>query len=214
MSIATNTDIANLALNMIGGGSIASIDDSSKQAVVCKRFIDLAVRQALTRGEFTGTIKSTELVLKDQWVRQDYQYSYFLPNDYIKGISISSLVKYEIEDGFLHTNAEPSSIQINYWTGTATNTKFVNPMLKYVYYPTNLGTLQPWVANYIAAQLADMISMELLNDINKVGLVTANLQKSYIFAKSHNLSEKNGKSTITPSWGETFLTTSELLNGN
>jgi len=201
MSISTTTDLANMALNMIGAGSIANIDDSSKQAVVCKRFLDMAIRKSLSRGEFSGSIKRTQLSLANQWVRQDYQYQYYLPNDYIKALSMDSLEDFEIEGNYLYSNEYTHTVT-TYASGTTTTGVTSMPVLIYLAYPTNLNTLQPFVADYIAATLAVMISAELLNDLSKISLAKTNMQEAYIFAKSANLSEKKGKAVRPSQWSD------------
>jgi len=61
----TKTDIANLALSLIGGSTITTIDDPTAQARACKKWFDTARDEALASHPWNFAIK--RLSLKPAW---------------------------------------------------------------------------------------------------------------------------------------------------
>lgn len=82
--ITSNTDLANLALHSINAGSISNIDSTDRVSSICKKYIDLAILQTISDGEYSITVKRADLAMNANSI-PDYAYCYDLPRDYVKG---------------------------------------------------------------------------------------------------------------------------------
>ena len=181
MAIVTLTDLANYALNKINAGSIVSIDGTDRTATICKRYIDLAMIQAISDGEFTSAKRRIALTANTALTRPDYTYCYFLPTDYVKIDSLESGMPLEIENLCLFTDDDA-------------------PIAVYFAMTPVLSAYQPFVVDVMGLTLSTMICMELKGDSKVLGNAMQELRVAVRRAKSHDRSEKNGKKPNAAKW--------------
>ena len=160
----TATDVANLALSVIGGGTIFSIDDAEKAAELCKQYLSSAVDYTIGKGEFPRTIKREALTPYGQPV-DAWAGSFQLPNDVIEGIALESGLEWATEGGMFFTD-DPA------------------PVLKYKRRPRGFGDLPTELVEAIACRLAFLVAMELTGDASKVSLAGSRFEVALRDARS------------------------------
>ena len=74
------TDICNIALNLIGRGSIASLDEDSEAARTCRLHYDMQRRILLRTYTWSFALRTDKLALLDVEV-PGWEYAYAYPND-------------------------------------------------------------------------------------------------------------------------------------
>lgn len=181
MAINNTTDIANYALNSINAGSIMSIDTPDRVSGICKKYVDLALIQTISEGEYSSTKFRASLTLNPSSSRPDYLYCYYLPLDYVKGHSLESGEDYEIEAKSLFTNDDA-------------------PVLLYFRKMSNYGLYQPFVLDVVALTLATMICMEVKGDSNTLSNTIQQVKLMTRRAKAHDRSERNGAKKNPTNW--------------
>lgn len=81
--MASKTEIANLALFHLGNGKeISNLDtDRGENALVCRRFYDIALKATLRDFPWPFATKIADLVLVEEDPNDDWSYSYRYPSD-------------------------------------------------------------------------------------------------------------------------------------
>ncbi len=91
--MANLVEIDNMALGEVGedGSAITTIDDATKSARVCKRFIYQAIREALERGKWKCARHPAELSRLTDAPLFGWAYAFQLPNDYLRVVSFNEV---------------------------------------------------------------------------------------------------------------------------
>lgn len=114
--MATDTDVANFALGMIGEGQITSLTEASEAAEACNLWFTTARRRSLRASNWTCAIKRVTISPDAAAPNHGPDARFKLPADYIRLVSIDDARagrEYTIESGYLLTDQGPS-INISY----------------------------------------------------------------------------------------------------
>jgi hypothetical protein len=121
--MVTKVGLANMALDLLGVGNIASLAESSVAARKVNARIDDAILAALAMSDWTFARKIAALaeVTNDDW-DQRYEFKYDLPNDLLAAIRIvpeidapnQLPVSYALANGALYTHEPEARLQYTY----------------------------------------------------------------------------------------------------
>lgn len=82
----TDEDLCNLAIAMVGGMPIVSLDDLTDEAKICKATLPLTKSMCLTRWEWNGVTKFADLGAKrddDDQEQADWEFVFNFPDDFL-----------------------------------------------------------------------------------------------------------------------------------
>jgi len=152
------TGIANLALGNLGEASIQSLSDNNARARACSARIDDVITTIL-RMHIWNSALERKLLTNIGEPLFGWNYMYQLPADYIKVVEVEPVSKYMVEKKNILSNEKTL-------------------YLLYIAKPTDIGNLDPLLAEAIAMKLAWEIAETLTS---KSGLKQEMMQK-YIIA--------------------------------
>jgi len=152
------TGIANLALGNLGEASIQSLSDNNARARACSARIDDVITTIL-RMHIWNSALERKLLTNIGEPLFGWNYMYQLPADYIKVVEVEPVSKYMVEKKNILSNEKTL-------------------YLLYIANPTDIGNLDPLLAEAIAMKLAWEIAETLTS---KSGLKQEMMQK-YIIA--------------------------------
>lgn len=103
--MASETEIANIALSKIGEQTLLDLSDDHKAARLCNLKYP-EIRDALLRGSMWGfAIKRVELALSSTTPLYEYDYAYALPSDCLRILDPdTSYSMYKVEGDYILTN--------------------------------------------------------------------------------------------------------------
>lgn len=193
----TSTDIINLASHLIGSGTISGDAGTEKVSMLGTMYLEAAIEEAVTTGEFQRFLKYTELTpkndpLETQPITGDKQvflpnarwgYAYVLPNDFIMSHSLQYGGDFEIRDNIVWTNESPC-------------------VMMYYYKPQSLAGLNIKYTKYIAACLAELIVNELKSSLQDVAFSDQVKEKFRREAMAYDKRNGMGHKRRAQIWGE------------
>jgi hypothetical protein len=193
----TTTDIINLASHLIGSGTVSGDNGTEKVSMLGSMYLDAAIEEAITTGEFQRFLKYAELTPKNDPLETNpitgetqlflptsqWGYAYTLPNDFILSHSLQYGGVFEIRDGILWTNESPC-------------------VMMYYYKPTALSGLNIKYLKYIAACLAELIVNELKGSIQEVAFSDQIKEKLRREAMAYDKRNRFGQQRRAQIWGE------------
>lgn len=94
----TQVGICNRALTLVGGNTIASVDDLSVEARTCKQHYDDCVLRALNERAWTFATKRRELNQVSEEPVFKYRFGYQLPSDCMRVLTVAD------QTGRIHTD--------------------------------------------------------------------------------------------------------------
>ena len=165
-SATTETDIANMALIMLGQQPITSLDDSNNRAVLAnKRLAD--VRDSVLRAHpWNSAVMRASLTADGTAPTWGFDKRYALPADFVRMISIEDpLVEYKIEAG------NSGSTSGNYILSDATVMKIL-----YIFRLTDVSKMDDTLKHAIATRLAAEIGQAVTGDINTANMMLEKYQ--------------------------------------
>ena len=197
--MASQTDICNLSLSILGKPSIASIGDNSNAARVLNIEYDM-IRRALLRGRATWrfSIKRASLpALSTAPVSGPYTQQYALPTDCLKvllagdtypGLDLSDYRLGPTDAGYL---VEGRNILCDYGAPLS---------LKYVADITDTTLMDPWFVVYFAAELAWTCCERLTGSDAKQAAAKDRKNDALIQAGSSNALENTPEAIADDTW--------------
>jgi hypothetical protein len=190
MSNVSNTSLFNSAIDRVGGQSIGSATEDSKNAKVCRRNWDSTRRTLLRLHPWRFAISRIQLApLADVPPFGDFQFMFAVPQDYIKMIkpvtannTVDPLCDWQLEryNGrrvILSNNCFP--------TGTQTN--LLN--LRYVADVTSVPEFDPLFYTAAYLSLADDICEKITSSTQKKNSIQADYKDAISEAKKANCFE-------------------------
>jgi len=181
MAITNDTELANFALQLINAGSISSIDGNGREATILRSKLTLATKRVISEGEFHTTKRRANLTLRTDLSRPDFQYCYYVPDDYVKGYALESGYIYEMESGAIFSDDD-------------------SPRLIYFANLQNYNMYGPIIPEVMGCLLAVLVCMEIKGDSNMLALAESEYMKYMRSAKAHDRSEKNGQKKNPTTW--------------
>jgi hypothetical protein len=97
--VASLTQIANRALNLVGQVDIAALTDPGDAAAKANRFILPAIREVLQLGVWSAARKRAQLAQLTAAPAFEFGYAYQLPNDYLRMVAYNELDAYQTIPG-------------------------------------------------------------------------------------------------------------------
>jgi len=172
----TKTDLANLALALVGGAGIDTgafqitsiADTSSKTAILCNTHYEQARRETLVRAWWDEAAKYADLGAELSDIEKaDWDYAFNLPSDYLGRCE-------QINESY-HASTKPRYL-IRYdheimsgklLTNDLTNEAGTSAYIRYIWDLTDTAKLSPLLFKAIATNLAATIATPLTGDGGK-----------------------------------------------
>jgi hypothetical protein len=144
----STTDIANMALGLLGDLEIANIDEAnSTPARLCRKFYPSAVGALSELHDWSFLLKQAKPTLIKELTNQDFTYEYSLPADFLRMVDIRDRTySYEI-------------------VGTSLCTSCKDVVILYVSKQENPNLYSNIFVKAIAFYLASMLAMPLKSDL-------------------------------------------------
>jgi hypothetical protein len=143
--MATEIEIANMALNFLGVDMISSLADNTKTAKLINNVFQTAKKSTLQDHNWKFAIKRAELAYISETPLFEYKFVFQLPMDLLKIVeTYPANVEYAIEGGTLLSNYE-------------------NFAIKYVHDVQNEQLYTPMFAEALALKLASLLAYPLTN---------------------------------------------------
>jgi len=166
--VGTESDICNLALDLLGTKNINNIDEGTENALLCKKWYD-NTRQSLLTNINASLSFEREALAVDASNSPVYMwdYQYLLPNDCLKVLNVDESLSsqdWAIEGAYLVSN-------------TAS--------VVYIRYIKNITAVNLFDATFIellALQLAVNMCIKATQDFNKAKILKSELKEKYIEA--------------------------------
>lgn len=151
--MASKTDIANFALAHIAQKTIHDIDSTDDpNAIVCKLYWDIARDTVLTDHTWNFSLKRADLVQTSIMPLFGYQYSYAVPSDFLRCISVNDVSRWGDTATF---NVEGREILSN-WP---------EAQLRYVSRVDVTGLYSTEFVNALSLQLASLIAHQVTGSV-------------------------------------------------
>jgi hypothetical protein len=103
------TQICNRALGRLGSETVADLNDGTKNAEYCLRFLPEALEHILGQWDFKFSRRRIMLARLEERPAFGWAYQYALPKDCVRLVSVgeeAGTVPYQAENGMLLTDAE------------------------------------------------------------------------------------------------------------
>ena len=165
-SASTETDLANMALIMLGQQPITSLDDSNNRAVLAnKRLAD--VRDSVLRAHnWNCAVRRASLNADETAPTWGYDKRYALPSDFVRMVGLEDpLTDYKIEAGNQGHTVD------NYLLSDATVMK-----ITYIFRLTDVSKMDDTLKQAIATRLAAEIGQAVTGDINTANMMLEKYQ--------------------------------------
>lgn len=158
--MASDTQIANLALSRISQDQILSLDDDSPSARFCKSFFDQARDEVLQSNPWRFAVKVAELSALTSEPLLEWEKEFQLPSDCLRVLSLNGAGPHDRSDYF---EVQGKRLLTN--EGTA--------IIKYVWRVTDGSFYHPLFVSALSCLLASMIAKPLTGDSGAAqGLLT------------------------------------------
>lgn len=185
--MASETDIANLALNLLVEGTITSIDDTeSNLARSIKTVFDQERDKLLERSRWRFAKKQTALSKLSETPAYKWTGVYQLPADFIKLIEIDRVDAWNPEEYFDIMEGKKLYMFREEDYETASDTVEI----EYVFQATDTTTYSPLFIDALAHAIAARIARKVTGSDNKAGMLLEQLEKVILpEAQKQNLSQ-------------------------
>jgi hypothetical protein len=165
-------DVANFALGQLSQGSIASLNDGTQQAAVCKQHLPAAIASVV--GVYNWRCLTGRLQLAQSSITPafGYGYAYVLPGDFERHVKVfamaSPLPTFVSGGGTLDVSDESGYRSGEYPWSIEDGYLLTNAAYAYLVYvktpPDAVGTLPKTFATAIGAELAVIMSVPFASD--------------------------------------------------
>jgi hypothetical protein len=180
--VASNVQIANLALNVIGEEPITSFSDNDKAARTVSLWYEPVRRAVLRSHPWNFAVARRTLAQLTEVPPFGYAHKYALPSDFLRLLSVNDAARpYEIEKREFLTDA--SEVQ-----------------LRYVYDVTDPNQYDTLFLMTFAAALAVKIAMPITNDKEQAKLADAALEMALAEARSVDAMEIGPRQIEADEW--------------
>ena len=182
--MASNVEICNLALTMIGCDKIAALTDDNSRARACNAVFEMVRDNLLVEHPWNFAIKRADLARLAEVTESNWDYFYQLPTDYIRVIKMTyDDYEFAIEDGKLATDEESVTIQ-------------------YIYRVTNPGSFSKSFSYALSFSIALHICYTLSHDLNLLGLLQKQWPLVLANAKATDSQEGTTQELMQDTWGD------------
>jgi hypothetical protein len=170
--LSLQIDICNRALIRLAAPTIASIDDNTKSAKLCKKLYDSIVEEVHGEGPWSNAVKRVSLAKLTSTPAFGFTTEYQLPNDLVKVITINDTEPgdqtFKIENDKLLIDS--GSVKIQYIALLST--------------PGSFGT-------YMTSSITDLMTAELSYAFTGSSQIAAGLKQQYMANLKDNLAKDN-----------------------
>lgn len=112
--MATEVEIANMALMLCGAESITALTDSNERARAINTAWPFVRRSVLASHPWNNPTKRTQLDADATAPSWGYTTRYLLPSDCVRVLDFDTLEDWDVEAGFIVTNESSDDIGIRY----------------------------------------------------------------------------------------------------
>lgn len=190
--MASNVDIANLALTKLGATRITSLLDDTKQARAVNAIYEIERDALLSEHPWSFAIKRAQIPATTTPPSFGWAYTYPLPADYLKIVQVGDLwAFYDNGDAGALFDVEDSAIV----TDEASPLK-----LRYVCRVTNPGLFSSTFVIALAARLRSGVAEELTQNLSKKEDAMNDYKASIFQAKRANDIERPPQPVPNLSW--------------
>lgn len=162
--MASEIDLANIGLTMLGEAPILSIDNETPVQQACNILWPVAVRDhVLSEHPWNGALKQAELAQLSGTPLFDWTYQYLLPDDCLR---------------VLRTNDDGASWKVQIGTDGSTKVLLYNQstcQVEYLFRQTNVNLYSPSLQTAMGARFAMMLATVLTAHRGKLD----DMQKAY-----------------------------------
>ena len=179
----TKTELANVALAILGEMRITEISESSPQAERCRQMWDITRDAVLRRREWNFAVTRKTLTRLADAPIFEWTYAYQLPADYIRAIKLNeahagtSQTTWDIEGDVLMTNEEEAN-------------------LVYIYRNVTVSEWDPAFNKAFATSLAAAIAPSLTASMSMADNLEAKAERSIVKAGGSNLAEDRPRAIL------------------
>lgn len=185
--MASQVDIANLALTKLGAGRITSFADNSKAAKALSAVYDIILDAELRSHIWNFAKKRTSLAALADAPAWGFAYQYQLPSD--------CLLVFQVNDYFTHVpgwadyiTADDQPFQIE---GRTIHSDLVAPLkIRYVYRCTDPTQFDAMFIEALACKLAVAVCEDLTQSTTKQNTVLGDYDRAIAKARSTNAIEE------------------------
>ena len=163
--VYADTDIANLALSHIGGGTITDLDERTKEARLVKRFFEIARLASLEKYDWSFARKHRILADSDSYPTGEWVYAYDLPLDCVAPRLILPELAQGERNPFTVEASDDGARKI-------LMTDISEATLKYTFDQKNNHMFTPNFVSHFSHRLASLIAY---NQTKKTGLLQAQI---------------------------------------
>lgn len=187
MSVASSTELANLALSHLGSSNlITALDDRTTEARMCNLWWPTVRDDVLRSFPWPFAIRTADLALVETFTTGDWGYSYTAPADALRLIrspygstrnpSFESETRYRIADGLLYLDQDLATIE------------YVERITDMTLYPADVVTALSYL---LAARIANSVTTGTTADKNGlVAMMEAQYERKIGQAKATALNEQ------------------------
>lgn len=168
--MASKVQICNMALARLGGETITSLTDNTREAKLCNLFYDEVARRVMKAGSWTSTITRVALVQTANTPAFEYSYEYQLPVDpeCLKVLAIN-----ETESGSVPHRIEKDKLLIDDST----------VKIRYIAYLEDVADYDVYLQECVEVLLAYYLCLPLTGDKALAKL----LKEEYMMCVAENL---------------------------
>jgi hypothetical protein len=194
--MASDTDVANFALTLLGAARITSLADNNKSARSVSAVIDMLRRAELEKRFWSFAIKRESLPALSDAPTYGYAYAYQLPSDFLRMIQVGENYESPSLTDYRTIDDSPYSIE----AGTIA-TDYGSPLnIRYVRDVTDYGLFNPLFCTALAAQVAFTCCEEITNSNSKRDAMVAAYKQSIKDAVSVNAVQRSPQGIADDSW--------------
>jgi len=139
--MVTKTQVANMALTLIGQSTISAITEDTPTATKLNTIYDIVLDEALSAGPQKGwkfARNRAEIDVDAEEPAFEYDYRFALPSEHLRtvwvGVENEELVDWIQEGGYILTNEEDTTIDMIYVKRETNHSRFPPHSVKMLYY--------------------------------------------------------------------------------
>ena len=190
-SAASETDIANMALTMLGQQPISALTDSNNRATMANaRYAD--VRDSVLRSHpWNCAVKRDSLAKRsDQAPEWGYTTTYVLPSDFVRLVDIEDPTqKYSIEAGNQGDVTSDGNDLVMLSDASEMN-------IRYIYQITTVAKMDDTLKHAIATKLAAELALAITGDSGKEQFLLQKYERVLVQAQWEDSIQHNTTETI------------------
>ena len=196
--MASNVEIANLALTKLGAERIVSFDDPSKEARALTAIYDLVRDDELRRHRWNFAFKRASLAALPDAPEWGYTLQYELPSDCLRVDQVGEYFESYLAPGIEYRGGPDMPYQIE---GRRILTDIAAPLvIRYIYRVTDSGQFDASFVEALACRLAAQLAEDLSQSTGKGEQARKDYQSAIAWARRVSAIEKPPEDPPDNAW--------------